>query len=202
MKKIIISILIFIFIIPYSYSYMLPFPKNSIIWKISEVKWDFFSFENYINVKTPKWFYFDFLNERNIFFNKNEIEKSSFFIQRKNEDIKLNKWDIVFISGDIIDWVDSVDIISKVTCKEWIFEINWKVDDFSKKLDEYIWCSNLNTFFEKDRSFEDLEWNNYFIYYLYWLFIKYLLFIILWVLCYILYINKNNKKWKKQIKYF
>jgi len=188
MKKITIFITILFIYISNSFAYMPINLSDIIIWKIDKIGqfkdqvnwiWYEFNFKNYINYKIDNNS-LETLKYRNKLLNKSIV----IFNQQLPINSELKKWDIVVVSR--YSWRDWV---LKIWCKGNLMYIegkknkvfltafkNWRnriyineVDKYEnwielwvlKKIYEKVWeCNWLETFFEKDRTFEDLDWND------------------------------------------
>jgi hypothetical protein len=219
--KIIIILIISFFILFSTINASLLCSRNDfIIWKIINVDNNTIFLDNYINeniyvnsynqlIDTRIWI----LNKKRWLLNKNilyfwESRCYSKTTATKNiEDwkIKLKSWDIVFMNINIHTWDNNiaenhVNIIEKVSCKNNRIYI-W--NNYNEKLDKKIgWCVNLSSFFNQDRTFEDLEWNNLNLIYTKMYIKKYIkenitYFILLFWIIFILFTYKFYKMWFK-----
>jgi len=173
MKKIKIlvsTILIFFFSLSYTNACMWYTEYNFAIWRIKKINNNILILDNYINNKILKDYY-EVSNKKIWLLNKNILyfwESSCYPKSEATKNIedwknKLKSWDIVYLSVNVNTWEDyipenHVDIIEKVSCQNNKIYI-W--NNYDERLDKKIgWCSNLSSFFNQDRTFEDLEWNN------------------------------------------
>ncbi len=181
-------ILLYIFLNKiFLFAYLPISPSDLIIWKIeninqfkNEVNWNWYEFnlKNYINYNIKDNLE-DIWSYRNNVLNKN----TSIFKNQLSNKTSLKKWDIVVLSRySWWDWILKIWCKNNLMYIEWIknkvlntvFE-NWKNRLYIDEVDKYEhwtellilkkfnkkvwWCSWLKTFFDKDRTFEDLEWN-------------------------------------------
>ena len=178
MKKIIILFISFFVLFSTTSASLLCGKNDFIIWRAISVKDNIIFLDNYINEKvyinsyneiidTRIWI----LNEKRWLLNKNILyfwksrcySKSNATNNIEDWKIKLKSWDIVYMNVNINNWYNNIpenhfNIIEKVSCKNNKIYI-W--NHYNKKLDKKIgWCGNLSSFFNQDRTFEDLEWNN------------------------------------------
>lgn len=120
----------------------------------------------------------------------------------------IKPWDIVHMSTNIDDKGNHVNCMSKIYCKDWMIYkwknlfplrnvcIGKKTEIQLEYLNEKIGCKNLDSFFKKDKTLQDLEWYSIKKYYIIiWVvryFIPFVLFLLIAVFGYRFFLNKNK----------
>ena len=176
---------------------------------INNRKWYSFNFKNYINNK----FNDNILENLKtiIDYRKNLLNKNTVILQNQiPNNSNLKEWDIIAISRySWRDWILKIWCKNNLMYIEWIknkvflsaFE-NWKNRVYINEVNKYKrwtelfilkrfnkkvwWCTWLKTFFNQDRTFEDIDWFNFKKYF-------YFLIVFIWILSFILI----KKLWKK-----
>lgn len=194
MKKILlISLLIFIFPFKVLWWYLI-LPSDFIIGKLESI-WDHLDenyskevkLENYIHNKLPE---IDNFMSYDLPINYN-ISITNYY-----EGLDIEKWDIIILSPTYSEKYSTSHSINKVTCHEWkviitpnsLFGLSENnVNKIKELISNEIGCDNLETFFDKDRRFQDLHWTNFKIYF-YWI-LGFFIFI-LWTIVFFIFRKK------------
>lgn len=202
MKKILLSFLFFVFVST-THAFIPSHINDFTIWRINQIEqnndWIKLNFDNFIYYKISDKI--RIFKERNTFINKMTA------IKEVPNDLSLKVWDIVAIDSY---WSWESSGILKIACENDIMKIEWTknkyfwtspstsnieaIDNFKwndykllEKMNEVVWCDNLDSLFDKDRRFEDLDWNNLNIYTygILWFFI-----FILWIIAFFIFRKK------------
>lgn len=202
MKKIFWIVLFFLFL-SNTYAFMPSHINDFTIWRINEIEYNDWklkiNFNNFVYYKISDKF--RAFKERNTFINE------MISIKEVPNDLSVKMWDIVAIDSY---WSWNSSGILKITCEagimkiEWtknkyfwtssstsnaeiIKKFKWNDDKLLEKMNEVVWCDNLDAFFDKDRRFQDLYWTNIKIY-LYW--ILWFFIFILWTIIFFVFRKK------------
>lgn len=202
MKKILLFVLFFLFL-SNTYAFTPSHINDFTIWRINQIEhsdWELkINFDNFV--------YYKIDDKIRVFEEINTFINEMIVIKEFPNDLSLKMWDIVAIDSY---WSWNSSGILKIACEDGIMKIEWTknksfwtfpgtsnpeiIDNFKwndykllEKMNEIIWCDNLDTFFEKDRRFEDLQWTNLKIYF-YW--ILWFFIFILWIVWFFIFRKK------------